>query len=182
MNSEHLIFERQFGFRQKHYTTTALLDRTNEWFTNMDRGLFNLVFLDLQKVFDTVNSTFIVLRNQRRIYFNLFLSDRIQRCRVNDKVSNPKSVRCGVPQGSILDPLLFLICINDLPVCLRHTTIRKYADDATLTGSGDSFEKVEKAINHDLKNVREWLLANKLSLNLVKTKYLLIGSRFNLRN
>lgn len=57
-----------------------------------------------------------------------------------------------------------------------------YVDDTTLTRSGDSIEKVEKAINHDLENVREWLLANKLSLNVVKTEYLLIGSRFNLRN
>ena len=84
-------------------------------------------------------------------------------------------VTCGIPQGSILGPLLFLIYINDLPTSLEHSSSRMFADDTTLTVSGKSLHDVEVAINHDLSNVNQWLCANKLSLNLIKTEYILIG-------
>ena len=112
--------------------------------------------------------------------FKSYLSDRSQKCQGNGELSTLKYLKYGVPQGSILGPLLFLIYINDLPNCLQHSTARMFADDTNITVSGKSIKEAEVAINADLNNIREWLLSNRLSLNLVKTEYLLIGSRHNI--
>ena len=111
-----------------------------------------------------------------------YLTDRTQMCSENGVLSGSKTVMCGIPQGLILGPLLFLIYINDLPVSLEFSSARMFADDTTLTASGESVLDAEVAINHDLANIKKWLSANKLSLNLVKTEYLLIGSRHNINN
>ena len=86
-------------------------------------------------------------------------------------------IKCGVPQGSILGPLLFLLYINDLPECLNNTRPQLFADDTNLTASGNSMTDVEVAVNSDLENLRNWLMANKLSLNVAKTEFMLIGSQ-----
>ena len=184
----NLLSEQQFGFRRFHSTSTALLDCTDEWYVNMDRGLYNLaVFLDLKKAFDTVNHDILLaklelygIKNTPLMLFKSYLSDRSQKCQVNGELSTLKYLKYGVPQGSILGPLLFLIYINDLPNCLQHSTARMFADDTNITVSGKSIKEAEVAINADLNNIREWLLSNRLSLNLVKTEYLLIGSRHNI--
>ena len=186
----NLLSQNQFGFRQFHSTASALLDSTNEWFINMDRGQFNIaVFLDLQKAFDTINHNLLIkkldLYGLQKPALNLlgsYLENRFQMCTVNGVLSKKNLVTCGIPQGSILGPLLFLIYINDLPTSLEHSSSRMFADDTTLTVSGKSLHDVEVAINHDLSNVNQWLCANKLSLNLVKTEYILIGSRHNINN
>ena len=91
-------------------------------------------------------------------------------------------MKCGIPQGSILAPLLFLIYINDLSDCLEYSSTPMFADDTTLTTSGKYFNEDEAALISDFDNVKEWLFANKLSLNLVKAEYLLIRSRPNIKN
>ena len=111
-----------------------------------------------------------------------YLANRTQLCSVNGVLSGPKPISCGIPQGSILGPLLFLVYINDLPRSLEYSSPRMFADDTTLTVSGKSMQEVEGAINHDLANVKRWLCSNKLSLNLVKDEYLLIGLRYNINN
>ena len=87
---------------------------------------------------------------------------------------------CGVPQGSILGPLLFLIYINDLPHCLQHSTARMYADDTNITTSGASLQEIINFANAVLENISEWLKANKLSLNVTKTEHMFIGSDHSL--
>ncbi|CAB4014228.1 Hypothetical predicted protein [Paramuricea clavata] len=156
----------------------------------MDRGLFNIaVFLDLQKAFETINHDILLtkldLYGLQKPSLNLlgsYLANRTQMCSVNGALLGTKLVTCGIPQGSILGPLLSLIYINDLPNSLEYSSTRMFADDTTLTVSGKSIQDVEVAINHDLTNVKQWLSANRLSLNLVKTEYLLIGSRYNINN
>ena len=83
----------------------------------------------------------------------------------------------GVPQGTILGPLLFLIYINDLLNCLKHCTARLYADDTSLNTSGSHIKVIEPLMNADLKHVSSWLIANKLTLNVIKTVYMVVGSR-----
>ena len=184
-NQEKLFSKQQFGFRPCHSTTTTLLDCTNEWYANMDRGLYSLViFLDLKKAFDTVNHEIMLSKFQmygfKEKAINLlrcYLTHRTQRCQLNDKLSGEKEVICGIPQGSILGPLLFLIYINDFPNCLNGTTSRLFADDTNLTAVGETVDEVEGRADIDMGNVRKWLRANKLSLNIGKTEYILIGSR-----
>ena len=189
LSANDILCERQFGFRRLHSTASALLDGTNSWYLNMDRKMFNLVvFLDLKKAFDTVNHE--ILLRKMEIYgvtgnaLNLmksYLTDRKQICQLNGVSSTENQIGCGIPQGSILGPLFFLLYINDLPECLRQTTPRLFADDTNLTATGKTVEEAERAMNGDLEYVKNWLLANKLSLNVAKTEFLLIGSHYNIR-
>ena len=113
-----LLSDCQFGFRKFH---SALLDCTNSWYMNMDRKKFNLVVLvNLKKAFDTVDHD--ILFKKMEIYgikspalslLRSYLANRTQKCQINGSTSSERIIKCGVPQGSILGPLLFLVYIND---------------------------------------------------------------------
>jgi hypothetical protein len=180
---EHdLLSEHQSGFRSLHSTATALLEATDSWAYNIDRGNINaVVFLDLKKAFDTVNHEILLskLRNYgihgvAYKWFKSYLEDRRQKCFVNGSLSKKCSLKCGITQGSML---LFLVFINDLPNCLSNSHPRMYADDTNLTYSGSDINTIQFHLNEDLENINEWLISNKLTLNMTKTEYMLIGSR-----
>ena len=187
----------KFEFRKFHSTAGALLDCTNEWYTNLDRKeMFNLVVLiDLKNAFDIVDHQ--ILLRKKELYgikgqaINLlesYLINRKPKCQIGNSFSSERLIKSGVPQGSILGPLLFLLYINDLPHGLSKTKPRLFADDTNLTASANSMTDLEAAVNFDLENLRKWLTAKKLSLNVAKTymyywleihdkKYLLIHIR-----
>ena len=98
-------------------------------------------------------------------------------CSINDLLPSSCSLSCGVPQGTILGPLLFLLCINDLPNCLSNCEPRMYADDTHLTYASNNIHNIQTSLKEDLENVHSWLRAKKLTLNMTKTKFMLIGSR-----
>ena len=106
-----------------------------------------------------------------------YLTDRTQRCEVNGSISSENGIKCGVPQGSILGPLFFLLYINDLPACLNKTKPRLFADDTNITAAGECLTDIENAVNSDLGSLRKWLTANKLSLNVAKTEFQIIGTK-----
>ena len=97
-------------------------------------------------------------------------------CSINGSLSQSCLLSCGVPQGTILGPLLFLLYINDLPNSLSNCEPRMYADDTHLTYAGDNADNIQLHLNQDLENVHNWLRANKLTLNMIKTEFMLIGS------
>ena len=183
LQTNNLLSKFHSGFRKFHSTATSLLDATMEWLTNMDSSKINsVVFLDLSKAFDTVDHSILLrklclygLSISTLKWFKSYLTDRLQCCFINGSLSSHKKIKCGVPQGSIFGPLLFLIYINDLPNCLQHSKPRMYADDTNIT-SDKSLKKVIQSSNSDLSNIKEWLLANKLSLNAAKTEHMFIAS------
>ena len=115
-------------------------------------------------------------------WFNSYLEDVHNALSVNGNLSLPLSISCGVPQGSILGPLLFLIYINDLPNSLEYATLRMLADDSNATVSGKNAFKVLNNTNRDMVNLRKWLIANRLSPNASKTEYMLIAPDYQLAN
>ena len=147
LDENNLLHLNQSGFRPKHSTAFALFDATIEWLKNLDKGrVTSAFFLDLAKAFDTVDHTILLSKlsiygvDERSVlWFKSYLSDRQQICLVNQHQSSPRQIICGVPQGSILGPLLFLIYINDLPNCLSYSTPRMYADDTNLSTCHENF-------------------------------------------
>lgn len=189
LNDNNLISANQSGFRPFYSTSTALLDATLDWLKTMDQGnLSAVIFLDLAKAFDTVNHDILIhklrtygIQPRSLSWFQSYVCMRKQKCCVNGFLSSERLLGCGVPQGSILGPLMFLLFINDLPKCLRHSKARMYADDTNITVTGTSLEEIVNLANNDLANISEWLKANKLSLNTTKTEFMFIGSDSSLK-
>ena len=184
-NDNNLLTSCQSGFRSFHSTLTALTEATNSWSVNIDNGLLNgVVFLDLKKAFDTIDHSIILrklqfygIEQESLKWFQSYLDDRKQVCCVNGHMSNSRSVSCGVPQGSNLGPLLFLIYINDLPNCLSTASPRMFADDTNVSLASSTLFELENMLNQELQNLNIWLKVNKLSLNIAKTEFMIIGSR-----
>jgi len=162
-----------------------LLEAADAWSVNIDNCLLNgVVFIDLTKALDTIDHEIILRKmsflgvDQAAIkWFSSYLSDRTQRCSVNGKLSTACTLGCGVPQGSILGPLLFLIYIDDLPNSLQNAVPRMFADDTNLTLSARTLTELELALAPELNDLSCWLKPNKLSLNVAKAELMVIGSR-----
>ena len=190
LNVNDLLTSCQSGFRSLHSTLTALLETSNNWCVNVDKGLLNgVIFIDLQKAFDTIDHEIILQKlakygvDQDALkWFKSYLRNRLQRCNVNNHLSSATPLNCGVLQGSIIGPLLFLIYINDLPNCLNLGSPRMYADDTNVTFAAYDMLGLEAQINTGLKNINLWLRANKLSLNVAKTEFMVISSRQKLQS
>ena len=101
---------------------------------------------------------------------------------VNGQISSPKNISCGIPQGLILGPLLFLLYINDMPKSLKYVAPSMYADDTEMFASSKHGDELVANLNCDLENVRKWMLQNRLQIHPTKTKYMYIGSSYNIKN
>ena len=150
----------------------------------MDIGQLNgVVFLDLKKAFDTVDHDILLrkldiygIRGSALAWIISYLTGRTQYCQVDGHLSDPLCETTGIPQGSALGPLLFLIYINDIPQCLEHTNANMFADDTQIETSGYDINVIAEKLNKNLENVSTWMSANKLTLNKTKTEYMIIGS------
>ena len=150
----------------------------------MEQGrLCGAVFLDLTKAFDTVDHQTLLsklsaygLSGNSLQWFRSYITDRKQRTSFGNEMSNELPVTHGVPQGSILGPLLFVIYINDLPSILECCCASLYADDTVIYCYGSSSQELSEKLNRDLLAITKWLNDHKLTLNLEKTKCMLVGS------
>ena len=115
-------------------------------------------------------------------WFTSYLQDGLQLCKVNGVSSRIEEIHCGVPQGSCLGPLLFIIYINVLPICVERCQVTMYIDDTSISFSTRSVNDLNMTMNKELDSLRQWLQSNKLSLNVLKTQTMVIGSCSNLKN
>ena len=144
----------------------------------IDRRMINgVILINLKKAFDTVENELILKKLEALRWFGSYISNRTQQCYANEMLSEEKPITCGVPQGPILGPLLFLIYVNDLTTCTDYGITRMYAYDTNLTYSACNVAELQRQMGKDLEKLKTWLAANKLTLNIVKTEYMLIGSR-----
>ena len=147
----------------------------------MDKGKYGCgVFIDLKKAFDTVNHDILLsklehygIRNNILAWFKSYLTDRKQYVYFNGKSSDILSITCGVPQGSVLGPLLFLLYINDLPNISKKLSFFLFADDTNLYYESDDLLELEKTMNNELKQLSLWLNVNRLALNIGKTNFVI---------
>ena len=191
-----LFFDSQYGFRTKHSTELAALELIDRIVVKMDQNKIPLnIYLDLSKAFDTINHEILIykLKHYGIIGNSLnllksYLTNRKQHVELGETTSNYRSITTGVPQGSILGPLLFIIYLNDLvnatdkfypivyaDVCVCYClTPQVYADDTALSTTLNAFnslnENAEVEINQELNNINDWFKLDKLSLNPNKTK------------
>ena len=146
-----MIHNRQYGFRNNHSTTHALIDITEKIRLALGKGIFDCgVYIDLQKAIDTVNHSILIdkleyygIRGVPKIWLETFWIERHQSTHIKDKSSCNLPISHGVPYGSILGPLLFVLCINDLHKAVQHSSVHYFADDTNSDLSTKNFQNLE---------------------------------------
>jgi hypothetical protein len=184
LKAHNLLHERQSGFRSNHSCETALTAMVDDWIMAIDNNQFSgTVFLDLSKAFDLIDHELLLSKlsaykfHENSIkWFQSYLGGRTQKVSVANVLSESKSISCGVPQGSVLGPLLFIIFINDMPLSTQHSTTNMFADDSSITYSSGSISDVTNALNEDLSQIEQWCSQNSMKINTTKTKAMFITS------
>ena len=178
-----ILYDKQYGFRNKYSTSLAMIDLVDKISTAIENGEYTIgIFLDLSKAFDTVNHKILLtklhhygIRGICNDWFANYLTDRKQIVKYNVTYSTEKTIKCGVPQGTVLGPLLFLLYINDIH-CSSNLSFILFADDTNLFRSEKDLKQLEIEINHELILVQTWLKDNQLTLNIKKTNYIIFKS------
>lgn len=175
----------QYGFRKNCTTELALLHIVNNVMNNMEvKNITIGLFLDLSKAFDSINHDILLkklnhigIRGTMYDWFVSYLKGRRQFVSIGDDISSIQPNHLGVPQGSVLGPLLFSIFINDLPDSCKLLKTILFADDATFLCSGKNIDEATCIMNSELEKIYSWLNLNKLSLNYKKTHYMIFGPK-----
>lgn len=186
LNNFNLLHKSQSGFRPKHSTESALTLMIDSWLKAVNVGkLVGCVLVDFRKAFDLVDHKIILQKlkfykcNEPCLkWFESYLTNRTQRVSLSQNLSESASVTCGVPQGSILGPLLFLVFINDLPLFVQNSSVVDlYADDSTFYNFDYDINQLKNNLQSSLESLHKWCKQNGMVINIDKTKVMLITSR-----
>lgn len=193
LTSNKLLHATQSGFRPSHSCETALLKMINKFLSAINDGqIIGMVVVDFRKAFDLVDHKLLLkklrlykLSNEVLNWFSSYLFERKQKVYINNTESKTENIECGVPQGSILGPLLFLMFINDLPLYTENVFTDLYADDTTLYHISQTQALLEQNLQLALQRLLEWCKTNGMLVNTAKTKVMLITThqkRLHLHN
>ena len=184
ITKNNILYDNQFGFRAMHSTympISILHDFITDNLTQRRKSAG--IFLDLARAFDTVNINILLQKlNAYNIsgnalsFLTSYLTNRTQRVKFNGIISGTKDVICGVPQGSVLGPLLFLLYVNDLHKVCQAAKFLLFADDTAILYSASSKNELQSIIGESFPKIRSWLIANRLSLSVPKTFYQLYSN------
>lgn len=185
LNKYNILSNHQYGFRSNHSTATAIMELAEEITTAMDKHhYFVSIFVDLQKAFDTIDHQILLqklykygIRGVAHKWVQSYLEERNQFVEINNIKSESCRVACGVPQGSVLGPVLFLLYVNDIVSVSNVLKCILFADDTTLFYSGENLSDVLQTIQDEFQKIMNWFNANRLSLNLSKTNFMIFSSK-----
>ena len=182
-----LLHELQSAFRARYSTESALISLTDKILFNLDEDkLSGMVFVDFRKAFDVVDHKLLLTKlrlyrmsNPSLSWFESYLSGRQQFVSIDGQRSDSLLIKQGVPQGSVLGPVLFLLFVNDIPLYLENSTVDIYADDTTITASAHFSDlcSMTQCLNSDLDAVHRWASSNKMFINKKKTKSLIVHGK-----
>ena len=178
----NILYDFQSGFRGSYSTDTCLINLMDHIKLLNSKNMFaGMVLMDLQKAFDTVDHNILCKKLEAMgldftEWVKSYLNERKQVVEANGAKSSEGIVTCGVPQGSILGPLLFLCYVNDMPMSVKCKLLL-YADDSALIVSGKDPKEIARDLSRELESCKQWLIDNKLSLHLGKTEAILFGSK-----
>ena len=181
INVKNILFSAQYGFREGFSTEHAIVDIVSAIQSNMDKRLFTCgIFIDLKKAFDTVNHQILLnklnhygFRGIINNWFESFLCNRSQTLEINKQLSDAALISNGVPQGSVLGPLLFLLYINDIHTCSNTFNFYLFADDTNILYANKNLRSLKATVNSELKKLYLWLASNKLTLNTKKNNFVI---------
>ena len=181
VDANDILYDKQFGFRSGYNTSDAILEFVDRCTSSLDnREYFIAIFLDLSKAFDTVNRDILIdklsrmgIRGRAGEWIGSYLTDRKIYVNLNNCNSRTATMNIGVPQGSVSAPWLFSLYVNDMHRSAERLSFLHFADDTTIFRSGNNLSQLCNEINEDLRDVSSWLIANRLSLNVNKTKFML---------
>lgn len=186
VNKNNILTKYQSAFRKGYSCETALHCLLNEWKGKIDQNMMTMIiFLDLSRAFETIDR-YILLKKLKKYgiddfvlkWIDSYLNNRKQRVKCGEIVSKERNNDVGVPQGSILGPLLFILYINDLELSIKCCNFHIFADDTILFIAGENLDQLIFALNEEMKSVEEWLKTNKLKINSKKTKLMIVSSSY----
>jgi len=179
------IHDSQSGFRKHHSCQTALIRLVENWLKNLDEGeIIGTLFIDLKKAFDLVDHKILLYKlklynfsDQTLHLFQSYLTNRVQVVKDDDIVSEKQIIISGVPQGSILGPLLFIFYVNDIHLYTKDASVDMYADDTTMYKSHKNIDQIEYILQYNIDRMNVWCQHNNMAINPLKSTCMLIQTK-----